>query len=157
MGFEPGTAGWGHRRIHWAMVAPRRRTFNGHKKGHREVSKEVTHSLCDQIGQFLEFLGNRFNYKSKPNVLWLFEQLWKPLNQTGDATIGQLLEKIGLLFIPTSGHTVCSSTVQCSVPLKSLSIIHLMLVSFVLNFCVQNVNRLLNGQVNNIITSTKWR
>ena len=105
MGFEPGTAGWGHRRIHWAMVSPRRRTFNGHKKGHCEVSKEVTHSLCDQIGQFLEFLGNRFNYKSKPNVLWLFEQLWKPLNQTGDATIGQLLEKIGLLFIPTSGHT----------------------------------------------------
>ena len=32
-----------------------------------------------QIGRFLEFLGNKFYYKSSPNVLWLFGQLWNPL------------------------------------------------------------------------------
>ena len=26
----------------------------------------------------LEFLGNKFYYKSSPNVWWLFKQLWKP-------------------------------------------------------------------------------
>ena len=33
----------------------------------------------DQNGRFLEFLGNKFYYKSSPNVLWLFGQLWNPL------------------------------------------------------------------------------
>ena len=68
--------------------------------------------------------------------------------------LGNFWKKLGYFLFQ---HLVTLSVAQqCSngVPLKSLSIIHLMLVSFVLNFCVQNVNRLLNGQVNNIITST---
>ena len=72
---------------------------------------------CDQIGRFLEFLGNKFRYKSNPNVWWLLGQLWKPLIfqvKRVRLLFGKLLEKFGLLFISTSGHTSATIYDQCT-------------------------------------------
>ena len=52
---------------------------------HRSVSSKtqiLTHeweAQCDQIGRFLEFLGNQINKKSSPSVWWLYWHLWKRL------------------------------------------------------------------------------
>ena len=66
---------------------------------------------CLQCDQKLKLLGNKFDYKSSPNVWWRFGQLWKPLlfksNRRVYLLFGQLLKNLGLLFTSTSGHTVC--------------------------------------------------
>ena len=68
-------------------------------------------SQCDRIGYFFKFLGNKFNYKSSTNEWSLLGQLWKPLlfksNQWG-YFLGNSWKKLGILLIPTSGHTVWS-------------------------------------------------
>ena len=66
-----------------------------------------TSTQCDQIGQFFKVLGNKIASKRGQmigNFLGYFE---KPHSyaKTALGTFGQLLEKIGLLLIPTSGHT----------------------------------------------------
>ena len=48
----------------------------------------------------LKGLGDRFSYKSSSNILSYFEK-----------SAGQLLSKICLLFIPTSGHTSYDITI----------------------------------------------
>ena len=66
------------------------------------------YSQCDHIGRFLEFLGKKINHKSSSNVLWPFGQLWKPslfkINWWG-YFLANVWKILGLLFIPTSGHT----------------------------------------------------
>jgi len=38
--------------------------------GHLSRAMSVSHhNQCDQIGQFFELLGNKFSYKSSPNIL----------------------------------------------------------------------------------------
>ena len=66
-----------------------------------------TRHQCDQMGPFLEFLGNQFYFKSSPNVWWIFGQLWN--HRFLKSNLVRLLlettfKKLGLLFIPTSGH-----------------------------------------------------
>ena len=70
---------------------------------------------CDQIGRFLECIGNKFYYKSSPNVWWRFGQLWKPLlrSQTGEAIFGQLLEKLGATFYFNIWSHWLKSTFNC--------------------------------------------
>ena len=53
-----------------------------------------------RLGSFLEILRNLFYYKSSPNVWWLHRHLWIPwlLSQTGLSTFEQLLDKLGLLL-----------------------------------------------------------
>ena len=64
---------------------------------------------CDQIGRFLKVLGNKVPCKSSHNILQQFWAIVKmalfTLNWCG-YLFGQLLEKMGLLFTSTSGHTV---------------------------------------------------
>ena len=60
---------------------------------------------CDQIGRFLQVLGNKLYYKRSPNILVTF---WAISN---NVTImlkvcGQLFGEIRQLFIPSTGLTV---------------------------------------------------
>ena len=72
---------------------------------------------CDQIGLLLKTLGNRFSFKNSPNTWELFglfynfhlmsQKLLSPI-------LGQFLDKIGLLFISTSGHTGREEGLLCA-------------------------------------------
>ena len=62
-----------------------------------------------RLGEILKVLGDNFFHISNPNVELDFWSLAK--NGTFYVELlwihfGQFLEKIGLLFIPSSGHTV---------------------------------------------------
>ena len=63
---------------------------------------------CDQIGLFLKCLGDILSLKSSQNW-WLLlcyqREKHNSLVKTTVAPFGQLLEKLGLLYIPTSSHT----------------------------------------------------
>ena len=76
---------------------------------------------CEQIGQFLEFLCNKFHYKSSLNVWWLFGQLWKALLfKSNWATFEK---NLGYFFISTSGRLNASKSRfgQCQLVLQSTS------------------------------------
>ena len=70
-------------------------------------SGALGHCQCDQIGRFLKFKGTKFLAKVAQifsnNVGILWRMALFTLNWCG--YFGQLSEKIGLLFTPTSGHT----------------------------------------------------
>ena len=86
---------------------------------------------CDQIGQFLEFLCNKFYYKSSPTDWWLFGQLWKALllksnwrsyfwgnfwNNLGYFTFQHLVTQIGpnqSLFTMVTKLTPARTLSQC--------------------------------------------
>ena len=57
--------------------------------------------------RYFKVLGDKFSYKSSPNLCWLFGLLWKHLfyTQTAYLMFRQLLEIFGLLYISASGHT----------------------------------------------------
>ena len=61
----------------------------------------------DQIGLFLKGLGKKISYKSSPNVMYLLVNFEKvPIQgKTAMANFLATFGKIGLLFIPLSGHT----------------------------------------------------
>ena len=62
---------------------------------------------CDQILRFFEVLGDMFSYKICLNILWFLGYFDKHLFQvkTAIVTFRATFEKLGLLFILTSGHT----------------------------------------------------
>ena len=126
LGFEPGAAGW------QAQTKPR--SYGGHPASRKyllrrdflcdgallaslspqspltsvktitffnynknsiggQLSYISSETQCGQVRQFLKALGNKFYYESC-QIFSYFEYFWV-----------ERLEKIGLLFIPTSGHT----------------------------------------------------
>ena len=63
-----------------------------------------------RLGYFWQFLATNFPSKSSPNIWKLFGLLWKAWHISisyHGYCLGKFCEKIGLLFIPTSGHTSC--------------------------------------------------
>ena len=58
---------------------------------------------CDQIGRFLKVLGYNSSGKSGPNIQGYCEKHYS-FNKT--APFWARIQKFGLLFIPTSAHTV---------------------------------------------------
>ena len=60
---------------------------------HRLLVKAIRRLQCDQIGLFLNVLSRKFSYKSSPNIVQL------------RGFFGQTPRPIGLLFIPSFGHT----------------------------------------------------
>ena len=63
-------------------------------------------SQCDQIGRFLKVFGNKISSKRSPNDWQIFGLFWKTSYEKMHWLLfAHLLEKIGLLFTPTSGHT----------------------------------------------------
>ena len=68
---------------------------------------KFAHHQCDLIGQFLKLLINIFSCKSSPNI----NDFWSLLKnstfyvKSALADSWATFEKIGLLFIPTSGYT----------------------------------------------------
>ena len=68
---------------------------------------------CDQIGQFLKVIGNKFHIKSCPNIWWLFAQFWKTSLLSKKTAVGSFKStygKFGLLFISISGYTDCETS-----------------------------------------------
>ena len=62
---------------------------------------------CDQIGRFLQVLGEKFSHKSSPNVQKLFGRIWKHQFLSKNCR-GHFLGHFWnfcLLFISASGHT----------------------------------------------------
>ena len=59
------------------------------------------------IGQFLDILVNNFSNKSSSYILAKFQAILNHTTFNDLATFGAILGKIGQLFIPSSGHTVC--------------------------------------------------
>ena len=74
---------------------------------HDVCSTNIEWMQCVQIGRYLKVLGDKFSYKSNPNVCWLFGQFWirshSPKSWCGDflASLG----KFGLPFIIPFVHT----------------------------------------------------
>ena len=78
------------------------------KEGNPQTDDLKGKEQCDLIGRFLKVLGNKVPFKSSPNI---WQQIWA-IVKNGTFYIklmwilfGQLLQKIGLLFTPTSDHT----------------------------------------------------
>ena len=70
----------------------------------------------------LKGLGDRFSYKSSSNILSYFEK-----------SAGQLLSKICLLFIPTSGHTSYNITIfksSCAFTLNRKHMVKILIFNF---------------------------
>ena len=61
----------------------------------------------DQIGRFLNVLGNNFSDKSGPNfeMFWVYLKYTTLKSKTVVNAFGANFEKIGLLLIPISAHT----------------------------------------------------
>ena len=78
---------------------------------HAEIySTVVGYNKSDQIGSFWKVLLNNFLTKVSPNILIYFEERnfeWKLLW----LLFGQLLWKIGIIFVTVSGHTGYSKKV----------------------------------------------
>ena len=67
----------------------------------------LSRGQCDQIGRFLKVLANKVPCKSRSNI---YQHFGNCENGTFYVKLmwivfGELLEKFGLLFTPTSGHT----------------------------------------------------
>ena len=87
------------------------------KASEKIISHTHTHMTqvqCDLIGQFLKFLGDKFDYKSSPKWLLTFGLFWNRsinVKTVGDIFL-QLLETIGQLFylsISSHWHTTYPS------------------------------------------------
>ena len=70
----------------------------------------VYRAQCDQIGRFLQVIGNKESHKSKPNILVTF---WAISFKKCVATFWAILGKIRQLFILSSGHTDRAYTHTC--------------------------------------------
>ena len=64
---------------------------------------------CDQIGLFLKVLGDKFSYKSSRKIWWLLASCEK-IKTSGKKYFWSTFEKIGLLWIPSSGHTASQTS-----------------------------------------------
>ena len=64
-----------------------------------------------RLGDLVKLLATIFCYKISPNIWWHFGLFWKTLllfkQQVLWLFFGQILVTVGLIFNPTSGHTVC--------------------------------------------------
>ena len=64
---------------------------------------------CDQIGLFMKVLGDKFSYKSSRKIWWLLASCEK-IKTSGKKYFWSTFEKIGLLWIPSSGHTASQTS-----------------------------------------------
>ena len=100
---------------------------NLHTSASMSSHRILQHSQCDRIGPFLTDLGNKHFLTKVGQIFWcLLGPFWKMalLNLKIAAPIfWATVGKIWLLFIPTSGHTVCSTganTTQIRFSLKNV-------------------------------------
>ena len=77
---------------------------------------------CDQIGQFLKVLGEKFPYKVI-QILGNFLAIIKT-SLFIEKLLRQLEEQIGLLYILASGHTVCNSFSEARAGLADSTFCH---------------------------------
>ena len=94
--------------------------------GKKQRSGRWSHNQCDQIGQFLEVLGNNSSFKSSPNV-WDNLENHIFLSQLEVVSFWATFEKIGQIFIPASGHTAHNPQSPAGRERKPLKIVKLII------------------------------